>query len=74
MSTRNWSQPTKDGAVIMGLVAVMWLANNLYAVLAEGSRATVWYWIIQVMNLGLLGFSFWWYRRAAKKSPRQSES
>ncbi|WP_457946574.1 hypothetical protein ACTAQI_13635 [Pseudarthrobacter sp. alpha12b] len=74
MSTRNWKQPTKGGAVIMGLIAVMWLANNLYAVLAEGFRATVWYWIIQVMNMVLLGFSFWWYRQAAKKAPKQSES
>lgn len=73
MSTRSWKQPTKGGAVIMALVALMWLANNLYAVLAEGFRATVWYWIIQVMNMLLLGFSFWRYRQAVKKSPKQSE-
>jgi hypothetical protein len=72
MGTRNWKQPTKAGAVFMGLIAVMWLANNLYAVLAEGARATVWYWIIQTMNLALLGFSFWWYHRVTKKSPEQS--
>ncbi|MFF2346878.1 hypothetical protein [Pseudarthrobacter sp. NPDC058119] len=74
MRTRSWKRPTKGGAVIMGLVAVMWLANNLYAVLAEGAKTTVWYWVVQFMNLALLCFSFWWYHRAAKNShPSRTE-
>ena len=38
MGTRNWRQPTKAGTVFMGFVAVMWLANNLYAVLEDRSH------------------------------------
>lgn len=55
----------------MGLFAVALFASNLYGVLAEGNRATVGYWISQALNLGLLLFSLWWYRRAARKSPKQ---
>jgi xanthine/uracil permease len=72
MSARNWKQPTKVVAVLMGLVAALLFASNLYSVLAEGARATAWYWIVQVLNLALLVASFWWYYRASKKSPEQS--
>lgn len=72
MGTRNWKQPTKVQAVFMGLFAVLLFASNLYAVLAEGAKATVWYWIVQALDLALLAFSFWWYQRAAKNPPAQS--
>jgi sterol desaturase/sphingolipid hydroxylase (fatty acid hydroxylase superfamily) len=72
MGTRDWKQPTKVQAVFMGLVAVLLFANNLNGVLAEGVKATVWYWVLQALDLALLAFSFWWYHRAAKNPPAQS--
>ncbi|MBB6405406.1 hypothetical protein [Arthrobacter sp. AZCC_0090] len=72
MATRDWKQPTKVQAVFMGLFAVLLFASNLYAVLAEGAKATVWYWVVQALDLALLAFSFWWYHRAAKNPPAQS--
>ncbi|MFP3463528.1 hypothetical protein R5O87_22040 [Arthrobacter globiformis] len=64
--------PTKVQAVFMCVFAVLLFASNLYAVLAEGAKATGWYWVIQTLNLALFAFSFWWYRRAAKNPPAQS--
>jgi hypothetical protein len=72
MGTRDWKRPTKVQAVFMGLFAVLLFASNLYAVLAEGAKATVGYWIVQAADLALLAFSFWWYHRAAKNPPVQS--
>jgi hypothetical protein len=69
MATGDWKKATKPQAVALGLFAVLLLANNLYAVLAEGARTTIWYWIVQIMDVGLLVFSVWWYRRAAKNPP-----
>jgi hypothetical protein len=69
MGFRGNKQPTKVQAVFMGVFALFLFANNLYAVLAEGAKATVWYWVIQALNLALLAFSFWWYRRAANNPP-----
>lgn len=72
MGTRNWKQPTKVEAMLMGLIALLLFASNLYGVLAEGAKASLWYWILQALNPALLAFSFWWYHRAAKNSPKQS--
>jgi hypothetical protein len=72
MDAGNKKHPTKVQAVFMGTFALLLLASNFYGVMAEGAPETVWYWIIQTMNLALLAFSLWWYRRAAKNPPSQS--
>jgi hypothetical protein len=63
---RNW--PTKGQAVIMGVFALLLLASNAVAVLWEGRPATGFYWVIQALNLALLVWSLWLYRRAAKRA------
>ena len=72
MGAWDWKRPTKTEAVLMGVFAVLLSASNLYAVLAERARATVWYWAVQALNLALFVFSVWWYYRAAKLPPNQS--
>ena len=72
MGMRNWKkQPTKAEAVVMCLLALSLFASNLYGVLAEGNRAAVGYWISQALNIGLLLFGLWWYRRAGRKPSKQ---
>lgn len=72
MGPTNWKkQPTKTEAVVLCLLAVSLFASNLFGVLAEGNRAAVGYWISQALNIGLLLFGLWWYRRAWKKPPKQ---
>jgi hypothetical protein len=66
MGARDWKRPTKPEAVLMGTFAVLYFASNLYAVLAEGAKATGWYWAAQALNVCLFVFSIWWYHRAAK--------
>ncbi|WP_136017909.1 hypothetical protein [Arthrobacter silvisoli] len=65
-------QPTKVQAVVMGIFALALLANNTVAVMFEGRRATLAYWILQILDLALLLMSIWWYRRAAKTPPTRS--
>ena len=42
MGFRSNKQPTKVQAVFMGVFALLLFANNLFAALAEGAKATVW--------------------------------
>jgi hypothetical protein len=56
----------------MGVIALLWLINTVYAVLVDGRPATVFFWIVMAMNLGWVTVSFWLYRRAAQSPPTQS--
>lgn len=66
MGVRKKQQPTKIQAVFMGVLALLMLTNTATSVLLEGRPATVFFWIVMALDLGLLGLSFWLYRRAMK--------
>lgn len=67
MGARRRKWPTKGQALTMGIVALLWLANNAYAVLAEGRPATGIYWGTQALNVAVLTVCLWLYLRAAKR-------
>jgi hypothetical protein len=67
MGARRRKWPTKGQALTMGIFALLWLANNAYAVLAEGRPATGFYWGMQAVNLAVLAVCLWLYIRAAKR-------
>jgi uncharacterized membrane protein len=68
MTTGRKNQPSKGQAVFMAVIALLWMANNAMAVLAEGRQATVFFWLVMALNVILLGVSVWLYFRAARTS------
>jgi hypothetical protein len=72
MGIRNRRRATRTQAVLVGFVALLWLASNAVSVIFEGRPATAIYWVLTAMNLGLLGMSVWAYRRAPQ-APRKPE-
>lgn len=70
MGAREKNQPTKIQAVFTGLLALLLLSNTAMGVLVEGRPATGFFWIVVVLDLGLLGLSLWLYRRAVKLPPK----
>lgn len=60
-------QPSNGQSLFMAVVALLLLASTVFAVVAEGRRATVFYWVAVVIDVALLGLSIWLYRRAGKQ-------
>lgn len=59
-------QPSKGQSLFMAVIALLLLASTVFAVVVEGRRATVFYWVTVVIDVALLGLSIWLYRRAGK--------
>jgi hypothetical protein len=70
MGARKKQQPTKVQAVFMGLLALFLLTSRATTVLVDGQPATVSFWIVIALDLGLLALSLWLYRRAMKLPPK----
>lgn len=64
---RKW--PTKGQALILVVIALLWLVNNAYAVMVEGRSPTGFYWGIQALNVAVVLVGLWLYRRAVKRTP-----
>jgi hypothetical protein len=65
MAPGEKKQPTKGQAVVMAVVALLFLLNNI-STLFEGRPMTVFFWISVALDLSLLVLSLWLYRRAVK--------
>jgi hypothetical protein len=70
MGAREKKRPTKVQTVFTGLLALLLLTNTAMGVLVEGRPATVFFWIVVVLDLSLLALSLWLYRRAVKLPPK----
>jgi len=62
-------QPTKGEVLFMGVIALLLLLNTLSTLFDGGPRNAVPFWIVVALDLAVLGYCFYAYRRAAKIPP-----
>lgn len=71
MGVRDKMQMTKGAALFVGIMALLFLANNVWGLFEGGPRNLVLVWIAIAVDIALLGYAVWGYRQAAKRATKQ---